>query len=83
MGKNIKWKKVGVKSQLGFEIGAKTQYSEGQTCHLSTFFNTVTCCSRSRGKLNLRFGKAGVKNTKWKKMGVKSQLGFKIGARTQ
>ena len=35
------WKKVEVKSQLGFEIGAKTQYSKGQTCHLLTFLTPL------------------------------------------
>jgi len=64
----------GGKITIGFKIGVKTQYSEGQTYHLSTFFNTVTCCSRSRGKLNLHFGKAGVK-TQSEKNGGKITIG--------
>jgi len=53
---------------------------QGQNCSI---INTAICCSRSRGKMTLRFQTIRVKIQSERKWGVKSQMGFKVGARTQ
>jgi len=74
------FKKTGVKSQC-------IQISRGNfawaNLSLLSPFDTITCCSRNRGKLKLRFKKNRGKITTMTKVGVKSQLDVKVGARTQ